>query len=273
MIAVATTDEELDAVRSLLGSFGGEVIDIVSPGGERRVVLATVSNEWQTEGHASALRTDGLMAVARPDGGAALVAWHRNTAPLSFDGRLSVCLAWSEHDRTDLSNLIELGPGGFGSGHHPTTRMIIEELVQRVAGGDRVLDVGCGSGVLALAAVALGAEHAVGVDLKPEAIRATARNALLNGLAARVVATDAPLDEVDGPFDIVLANIARAGIVALADTLAGHVAEAGVLVISGITPGQCEQVAGFLRPLTEIGRRTDGEWVVLALGKPGASPA
>ncbi len=273
MLAIATTDGQLDELHSTLQTVGAQSFEIVEPGGERLVVLATVSDAWETALMASELRAGGFMAVTRPDGGAGLKAWHRNTEPARFGDRLSICLAWSEHDRAGMSNLIELGPGGFGSGHHVTTRMIIEELMQRVSGGERVLDVGCGSGILALAAVALGADHAVGVDLKPEAVEATVRNASLNGLAERVVATAAPLEEIDGPFDIVLANIARAGIVALADELVDHLAEDGHLIVSGIAPRQCEQVTGFLRPLIEAHRRIEGDWAVLVLDRPSASPA
>ena len=272
MIAVATTDDELAAVRSLLRSLGGEIVAVLSPGGTRRVVLADVVAGRESERVARVLRDRGLMAVTRPASGAALVAWHRNTAPVQFGDRLSICLAWSEHDRINLTNLIELGPGGFGSGHHRTTQMIIEDLLEHLSGGERILDVGCGSGILSLAAVALGAGHAVSVDLKPEAVVATVRNALLNQLDERIEATDVRLEEIDGPFDVVVANIARVGIVALADQLVGHVADGGRLVVSGITPSQCEQVSGFLRPLVEVGRRVDGDWVALALGRPNANP-
>ena len=268
VIAVATTDDEHAAVRSLLRSLGGEMVDVLSPGGTRRVVLAEVVDGRDSERVARALRDHGLMAVTRPDSGAALAAWHRNTAPVQFGDDLSICLAWSEHGRTNLTNLIELGPGGFGSGHHRTTQMIIEDLLEHLSGGERILDVGCGSGILSLAAVALGASHAVGVDLKPEAVAATIRNASLNQLDERIQATGARLEEIDGPFDIVVANIARAGIVALADEIVGHVADGGRLVVSGITPSQCEQVSGFLRPLVEVGRRVEGDWAVLALGRP-----
>jgi ribosomal protein L11 methyltransferase len=273
VIAIATTDDEIAALQSSLRALDGEVIDVCSPGGDRRVVLAEVADGQTSERVAVLLRQRGLMAVTRPGSGAGLIAWQRSTAPVRFGDRLSVCLAWSEHDRTGLANLIELGPGGFGSGHHPTTRMIIEYLIEHLCGGESLLDVGCGSGIISLAAVALGAGRAVGVDVKPEAVAATSRNASLNRQDDKIEATDACLEEIDGSFDMVVANVARSGVVALAPQLVGHVGDGGQLVISGISPSQCDQVVGFLAPLVEVERRAEGDWAVVALHRPRAKRA
>ena len=265
MIAVATTEDELAGVCIRLRTLGVRSIEVAAPSDTRRVVLAAVDDEWSVAVLVVSLRAEGLMAVARPDGGAALQAWLRDTRPTTFDERLSVCQAWSEHDRRDLLGLIELGPGGFGNGRHPTTQQLIEVLVERIAGGERVLDVGCGSGILGLCALKLGAAGVVAVDVKPDAVEAARRNAGIDGLGRRLEATLAPLGDIDGPFDVVLANIARAGIVALAPELVSHVSPGGWLAVGGISPSQCSQVAGFLRPLVEVGRRTSGEWSTVVL--------
>ena len=148
-----------------------------------------MADEWEAERIVTALRADGELAVSRPDDGVRLEEWRRHTAPLTFADRLTLTFAWSEHDRHGLPGVIELGLGGFGSGQHPTTRLLIEELLTRITGGERVLDVGCGSGVLGLAALALGASHLTAVDVKPDAVDATRRNAVLNGMGERVEAT------------------------------------------------------------------------------------
>jgi ribosomal protein L11 methyltransferase len=269
IVVVATTEAGVADVRRRLGPLRAPATEVVVPGATRRLVLAPVEDEGEAERMAAALRADGEVAVARPDGGARLEAWRRHTLPMTFGGRLSVCFAWSEHDRRDLPGLVELGPGGFGSGDHPSTRLLLEQLVERVGGGERVLDVGCGSGVLGLGALRLGASHVVAVDVKPAAVEATARNAVLNGMAARVDATLTPLTEIDDAFDVVVANVGRAAVVELAPVLVRLLAQGGWLGVSGISPAQCSQVAAFLRPLTEVERRTSGEWaaVVLSAGR------
>ena len=265
MIAVATTEDELAGVCNRLRALGARPVEVVAPGDTRRVVLAAVDDERRVAGLVVLLRAEGAMAVARPDGGAPLQAWHRDTRPVTFGERLSVCLAWSEHDRRDLPALIELGAGGFGSGHHPTTQQVIHELVNRIGGGERVFDVGCGSGILGLCAVRLGAATVVAVDIEPDAVEAARRNARLNGMGGRLEAMLAPVGQIDGTFDVVLANIARAGIVELASELVSRVSLGGWLAVGGISPSQCSQVVDFLHPLVEVGRRTLGEWSTVVL--------
>ena len=268
VIVVATTDDELAAVCERLQALGADPADVVAPSDTRRVVLASVDGEQSELSLIASLRASGEIAVARPDGGAALQAWIRDTRPITFDGRLSVCRAWSEHDRGDLPGVVELGLGGFGDGRHPTTRQIIEQLVGRISGGEPVLDVGCGSGILALCALQLGAARAVAIDVKPAAVEAAQRNAALNGLGHRLEATRAPLSTIDGTFDVVLANIARAGIVDLASELVTHLSPKGWLAAGGISPSQCAQVVGFLQPLVQVECQTAGEWSTLVLARP-----
>lgn len=236
---------------------------MLEPDASRRLVLAR-PDSGRDEAAATTLRGLGLSAVVRPDAGAALRAWHRDTEPVVSRDRLAVQLAWAEHPTPVVAAAIELGPGGFGSGHHPTTRLLLELLVDRIAGGERVLDVGCGSGVLALAAARLGADLAIGVDRKSEAVDATVRNAARNGLDDRVSAVGR-MEDLAGEFDVVLANIARDGIVALADHLVARTASDGWLAVSGVSPAQCDLVADFLRPLTEVERRENGDWAALVL--------
>lgn len=271
MIAVATTEDELAGVCHRLQELGVRPVEVVAPSDTRRVVLASTDDERSEASLAASLRAEGAMAVTRPDGGAPLKAWHRDTRPVTIGERISVCYAWSEHERSQLEELIELGPGGFGSGHHPTTRQIVEELVRRIGGGERVLDVGCGSGILGLCALKLGAAGVVAVDLKPDAVAAAQRNARANGMACRMEATLAALGRIDGIFDVVLANIARAGIVELASELVSHVSPDGWLAVGGISPSQCSQVVDFLHPLTEVARRTSGEWATLVLSRQDRS--
>ncbi len=267
-VSVATTEGGLGAACDRLRALGAHAVEVVAPGDVRRVVLAAM-DEGSEAGLVAALRAEGLTAVMRPDGGAALQKWLRDTRPVTVDGRLSVCRAWSEHDRSDLPGLIELGPGGFGDGRHPTTRQILEELADRIGGGERVLDVGCGSGILGLCALKLGAASVTAVDVKPEAVEAARRNARLNGMGRHLEVALARLEDIDDRFDVVLANIARAGIVELASELVSHTAPGGWLAVGGISPSQCVQVVDFLKPLVEVSRRASGDWSTLVLSRPG----
>lgn len=265
MFSIATSSDELDDLLDRLDALGLELEAVRSPTARRRVVVARPLADSPVTAHG--LRAAGLMAVSRPDRGAALNAWVRDTEPVTVAGRVTLALAWSEHDRHRRPGLVELGHGGFGSGHHPTTRMVVTALAERIAGGERVLDVGCGSGVLALAAVALGAATAHGVDLKPEAVDATVANAALNGRADSVTAS-ASLADLTGEFSVIVANISRAGVAAVAPDLVRLLAADGWLAVSGITPGQVDQVLGLLGPVREITRRIEGNWAVVVGALP-----
>ena len=268
MIVVATVAMELDRATARLNQLGVRDVQVFAPNTTRRVLVGAVDDEAAAGPLAMQLRSEGMLATTRPNAGVRLAAWRRRTAPVTFGDRLTVCFAWSEDDRCDMPGVIELGAGGFGSGDHPTTRLLIEQLMQRILGGERVLDVGCGSGVLALAALELGAASAVGVDIDPAAVEATRAHAALNGMADRMVATSGPLEAVETAFDVVLANIARGAIVELAADLVRLVAPGGWLAVSGISPSQCSQVGDFLRPLVEIDRCTEGEWSTLVVARP-----
>jgi ribosomal protein L11 methyltransferase len=139
-----------------------------------------------------------------------LDAWRAHARPLRV-GHLVVQPVWVTPLPTGPGDVVvELDPGrAFGDGAHPTTRTVLEQVVARVRPGDRVLDAGCGSGVLAVAAVLLGAASAVAVDIDADAVRITKVNAEANGVSERVEASTTPIPDVTGPFDLVLANIGR----------------------------------------------------------------
>ena len=132
-----------------------------------------------------------------------------------------------------------------------------------------VLDVGCGSGILALAALRLGAERAVGVDTDPLAVAATRENAARNGVGDRVIAVEGTIPRMpEARFPLVLANLVAAVLVELAPRLAAHLAPGGVLLTSGIIEPRAAEVTTAMRSvgLVVAHRRVDGEWVSLRLG-------
>jgi ribosomal protein L11 methyltransferase len=268
LLVLATEEDDLPRARARLVDLGLTAAAVLAPSDVRRLLLAPVDDGREPGRLVAQLRAEGRSAVLRPDGGAPLEGWRRHTRPVDIGGRLTVCFIWSEHDRHGASNLVELDPnGGFGTGAHPTTSLLLEELVARIRGGERVLDVGCGSGVLGLCALRLGAATALGVDTDATAIQATRRNATLNGLATRMEATLGPLEEVDGVFDVVLANIGRAALVELAPELRARLAADGWLAVSGISPPQSSLAAALLAPLEVLEERTTPEWSAVVLAR------
>src|SRR3954463_14026973 len=107
-VVVATTERELAGGRARPGRLGVRRVDVVAPGADRRLALAAVEDEWEAERLTATLRAEGTLAVTRPGGGARLDAWMRSTRPITFGARLSVCFAWSEHDRAGVPGVIEL---------------------------------------------------------------------------------------------------------------------------------------------------------------------
>ena len=177
-------------------------------------------------------------------------AWMDQYVPLHFGARTWI-VPWN-HDLPEGADaadaaVIRLDPGlAFGSGTHPTTSLCLQWLDALAARGElqgrTVLDFGCGSGILALAALKLGAGCAVGVDNDPQAILATHDNAERNGVGERI-SVHLPADEPDAAtYPIVVANILAAALDALADTLAARVAPGGRIALSGILNGQEDEL-------------------------------
>jgi len=148
--------------------------------------------------------------------------------------------------------LIELDPGlAFGTGTHPTTALCLEWLDSAAVTGRRVIDYGCGSGILAIAAAKLGAASVTAIDIDPQALLATRDNALRNGVAAFITARLADESRLK-PADILLANILAGPLESLAPAFADGVAAGGRLVLSGILQNQAEAVATRYAPWFDI---------------------
>ncbi|MFD0326440.1 50S ribosomal protein L11 methyltransferase [Lysobacter gummosus] len=176
-------------------------------------------------------------------------AWMDQYEPLQF-GRRTWIVPWNHElpaqADTPEAAVVRLDPGlAFGSGTHPTTSLCLAWLDtladEGQLDGRRVLDFGCGSGILALAALKLGAAHAVGVDNDPQALIATHDNAERNGVGARIE-VHLPQDEPAATYPVVVANILASALIALADTLAARVAPGGRIALSGILAGQEDEV-------------------------------
>jgi ribosomal protein L11 methyltransferase len=198
-------------------------------------------------------------------------AWRAGYEPQRI-GRLLIVPSWLKTPATDDDVVLRLDPGmAFGTGLHPTTRACLT-LLQRVGPMPaRVLDVGSGSGILGLAALALGAATVDAIDTDPVAVEATVANAAANGLDGRLRARAGSLDEpCTDPYPLVLANLVAAVLIELAPRLVAHTAAGGTLLASGIIAERSAEVAAALSRagLHETDRIDDGEWVSLGMLRP-----
>ena len=161
---------------------------------------------------------------------------------------------------------ISIEPGAtFGLGDHPTTVLTMRAMRAVLRHGDAVLDVGCGSGVLAIAACLLGAARSVGIDISTAAVPTTIANARRNGVQDRVEVSTTPLGEVAGNFDVVLANILAPALIDLAPDLRRVVAPGGVLVVSGMLASRHDHVLDALRPMQPVDRVDRDGWTAITL--------
>ncbi len=191
--------------------------------------------------------------------------------------RLVIRPSWREYTPAADEVVITLDPGmAFGTGLHPTTRMCLEQVERRVRPGMRVLDVGTGSGILALAAAKLGAAHVYAIDNSSVAVESATENATMNGLSDCITVVEGTLDEAQaermaGQYDLVLENIIAHIIGALAPQLARVLAPQGVLVVSGIIEERRADAEG---PLLEAGlelveQTMIDDWLALVLRRRG----
>lgn len=169
--------------------------------------------------------------------------WLKDFRPMQFGDRLWVSPAGMNVPADDAV-IVELDPGlAFGTGTHPTTALCLEWLDRHDVRDASMLDLGCGSGILAIAAVKLGAAVVDAIDIDLQAITATRQNAHRNGVAGQIrTATELATDK--GSFDIIIANILAGTLIGLADKIAACLKPGGLLVLSGILSGQAEKVVG-----------------------------
>ncbi|MGH8735850.1 MAG: 50S ribosomal protein L11 methyltransferase [Burkholderiales bacterium] len=182
-------------------------------------------------------------------------------APVSIEGRLWIVPSWYEPPDPDAP-VVRLDPGlAFGTGTHPSTRLMLQFLAHEIRGGERVLDYGCGSGILAIASAKLGAARVGAVDVDHQALEVTAENARANKVELDVYTPDAlPPDD----YDVVVANILSNPLILLAPLICSLTREGGRLALSGILEAQAPDVIAAYAPAVSLAESAcEGGWVLL----------
>lgn len=195
-------------------------------------------------------------------------AWKAYYKPVRVSHRLTVKPQWEVYEPISEEELvIEIDPGmAFGTGTHPTTRLCMNLMEKWLRQGDQVIDVGCGSGILSIAAAKLGADKVLALDLDPVAVENAASNVALNHMEEQVTLRQGDLlKEVPNRYDLVLSNILAEIIVQFTDDLPGVLKSEGILIASGIIADKEEMVK---RSLSEVGftvadRLQEEDWIAL----------
>ena len=229
----------------------------LEPGAQPAETLAVVQARMEAAGIAYTVETEGIEQEDWQNG------WRKYYHPLEIGRRLAVVPSWQEYD-TDRVKLL-LDPGlAFGTGGHETTSLCLEALDELVQGGERMLDIGTGSGILAIAALKLGAASAEGVDIDPVAVRTAVENAALNQVKDRFSGLVGDLsDQASGTYQIITANIVANAIISLSPAVPGLLAEGGHFIASGIIDTRADEVEEALRAagLTVAARKEKRGWV------------
>lgn len=192
--------------------------------------------------------------------------WRKHARPVAIDDTLTIHPAWHPIERQHGVSYVAIEPGAsFGLGDHPTTKLTAAAAHRLVSPGDRVLDVGCGSGVLAVIAALSGASHIEAIDISEAAREATAENAELNAVRHLVSASTTPLAEIEGDYDIVLANILAPTLVSLSPDLVRVTSDVGRLVISGVLADRHRHVIDALAPMQVVATHELDGWAAVQL--------
>ena len=198
--------------------------------------------------------------------------WKQYFKPLPVGDRLLICPTWETTENPENRLVLSIDPGmAFGTGGHDTTRMVLEAMQPHLTSDCAVLDVGCGSGILSIAALLLGAKSAVGVDIDALAVKTAIENGELNGMTApqyTIVEGDL-VQKISGQYEVVLANIVADAIKMLSPAIPAFLKPGGVYIVSGIIAERGDEVENCLIQcgFTVAERREHGGWVCMVCRK------
>ena len=198
-------------------------------------------------------------------------AWKEHFRPFAIARGVVIRPPWEEYSPAPSERVLELEPGrAFGSGLHETTALVAETLERHASAyrGLEVLDVGCGSGILGLVALVLGAKRVVCIDNDPDVIDVVKENAERNGFGSDVMVDTTDVADVTATFPMVVANIEAHVLIPMAEVLSKRLAARGLLVLSGVLDTQRDSVIAAYPDLETVETTVRGEWVAITLRKP-----
>jgi ribosomal protein L11 methyltransferase len=276
-VLVDVTEDDADAMGAALFDLGAQGVEErdattlikASVPGKITLVASFASHEEALEAlealdPALSPRLDEIVGDAWRD------AWKEHFRPFEIAPGIVIRPPWEPYEG-DAKVLLELEPGrAFGTGLHETTSLVAGVLAEHAGelAGQDVLDVGTGSGILALIALKLGAARARAVDVDAEAVDVAHENAARNGLAERFVGDAAALDALDGAYPFVVANIEARVLIPMAGELMAKVAPRGLLVLSGLLAPQKDDVRAAYGAFELADAPAKGEWIALVLRRP-----
>lgn len=204
--------------------------------------------------------------------------WKQYFKPLKVGDTLVIKPSWEEYDDAGERIILEIDPASsFGTGQHHTTRLCLEILEGCVKEGDRILDLGCGSGILSIAAILLGAENAVAVDIDENAAATAKENAIKNHIPAEnyktyfgnILSDEKLAAEIDGQYDIITANIVADVLIAMKDYFKRYLRDGGYLIVSGIIEERMEEVLSAIEEcgFTRLGVNIKEGWAAAQFAK------
>jgi len=306
-ICIKTTEEAVDAISEMLSSIGSGGVVIEDPNEIRRQIESPGSLDYADEDFMNSLGTEvtikayfnedynheelsaliveklkfisQFLNVGRGYSGFRKVndedwstAWKKYYKPFNITDRVVIKPSWEEYEGRDGEIVIEMDPGmAFGTGTHETTRLSSQLLEEYVKKGDRVLDVGCGTGILSIIAVKLGAASCTAVDIDEVAVRVAKENCIANNVPDKINVQKSVLSDLEKElYDIVVANIIADVIIGISKDVTSYLKPGGILLTSGIIKERKDDVISAYSQLKFelISVFEMGEWVAIAFKCP-----
>ncbi len=276
LVSVDVASDESDEAAAALFELGAQGVEehdettlLPGPGSSKVTLVASFETGAIAELAAKELEPRFSPRVSEIVGDAWRDEWKKHFVPFPLAPGITIRPPWETYRADDPSEIVlELEPGrAFGTGLHATTALVARALAARPGGlaGKTMLDVGTGSGILALVGLALGAARARAIDVDADVIAVATENARRNGLEGRIDVDSSPLARLAGSYDVITANIEARVLIPMAPDLESRLAHGGLLVLSGILDSQQDEVRAAFSALQLLEAPADGEWIALVL--------